>query len=396
MPLADRIVIEAESAISSNRTRFSENRALVRGSGIIGRGFGGRASDRLDYEFFSPDSSANQSISIKYATAYNRAAFALELDGKPLQDLELPGSGDWLRFSRGDLYIGALGKGPHRLSVRSKAGAVNIDSFMIYDMSREPVIIEGEWPINQMRMNHVQRCPVASGGAILDNQFGSRKSDVAVYRFDVPADWTDVLGSVMYATELTGVECDLLVDGKAVSHVRLPRTAHWWNFRTVGVSIGSLGKGAHTIAIRPNGLNMNIDALFIQPWKRFKWTAEAENLTNPTREAHVQFDPYLRGGRIITNDFGASVNDHLSIPMDLEKDISGGTLYVSYATQASRALYTFEIDGTPIARLDLPATGGWWNYREASVRIRRIPKGIHTMRVSGNGINVNFDYFEIR
>jgi hypothetical protein len=123
--------IEAEAYENKTRHNHIEQCKMASGGMMVGRDFGSRDTDQIEYTIYLESPLGKNRLSILYATKIEGALYEIFIDGKILGSINLPVTGDWgdlKGFQKVHIDLPALSAGFHNLCIRSNGKAVNFDA----------------------------------------------------------------------------------------------------------------------------------------------------------------------------------------------------------------------------------------------------------------------------
>jgi hypothetical protein len=387
------LFVEAENHANHTRVNHSVGAALVHGGRIVDRGFGGSPGDELTYQILAPQKLEPALMSVLYSTALDGASVDVEINGHAVGKINLPSTRSWSRYLSADLLIPGLNFGANQLKIKSNGVNINLDVFIFQETQDQTFLLPAERFVNRPRIEHRQICPASLTGQIIDHDFGAADLDFIDLAFETKNDLNDRIADVLYATKKDGVILSLSLDGKLLENAVLKTTNDWWNFRSFAVYIPFIPAGRHVFRILSNGVNVNLDALTLNPGPAFKALIQAEDYENAQPKDRRQQFPLAMGGKIVGNDFGGNDEDFLQYRFTVLEDLSHSKMILRFATALEGAEYKIQIDrGFPI-RIKLPSTGDWVHFASVEVPLDFLARGSHEFLIKSNGVNVNFDWF---
>jgi hypothetical protein len=189
----------------------------------------------------------------------------------PSSDVQVSIDGDFVRkvrflftgakqnLTRTTMDVGYLTAGSHSICLQACGSAVNLSTIYIFNDSREDLVIEAEDNVNETSLNHVVPLYFASGGRIINHDFGASSGHWLQYEFNVDSDVEKGILLISYATERNGVILLPSINGESLGPVSCRNTLGWDAFKDVAVSLPPLKAGPYNLVIRCNGVNVNLD-----------------------------------------------------------------------------------------------------------------------------------------
>jgi hypothetical protein len=207
---------------------------------------------------------------------------------------------------------------------------------------------------------------------------------------------------------------DVAVDGEQVATVDVPDTGGWQDWTTVESDVVTLPAGTHTIRLTANGGSFNLN------WFGFEGARDQSAYADHDL-SRVQAEDFDTGGEGVAYEDVADGNAGgayraTNVDIQVADDVDGG-YNVGWIEPGEWLEYTVEVpadgdyslvsrlagyndttldvavDGTRVATVDVPDTGGWQDWTTVDSGTVSLSAGTHTVRVTANGGSFNFNWF---
>jgi len=186
-------------------------------------------------------------------------------------------------------------------------------------------------------------------------------------------------------------------DGTVLATVNVPQTGGWQSWQTISATV-SLQEGSQTIRLQSvNGTNWNIN------WLQFLGSITPPPPPPPSSRIEAEAWSAMSGVQTEgTSDAGGGLNVGWIEAGDwMEYTVTttaagNHTLHFRIATpQSGGRLEVRRTDGSVLATLDIPNTGGWQSWQTVST-VASLAAGMQTIRiVSMNNTNWNINWIEV-
>ena len=382
--------VEAENYILMNGVA-NENTTDVGGGLNVGYI---DAGDWMDYSV-NVSSAGTYGLSLRVASTVGSQFQVRNSGGTVLANVVVPNTGGWQNWQTVTANV-TLAAGVQTIRVHSVTGGWNINWFEIGAPGTTPppttppvtTRVEAE---NYILMNGVANENTSDVGGGLNVGYIDA-GDWMDYSVNVSSAGT--YGLSLRVASTVGSQFQVRNSGGTVlANVVVPNTGGWQNWQTVTANV-TLAAGVQTIRVHSvtSGWNFN--------WFEIGTPTQP---TPPPITTRVQAENYILMNGVAnenTTDVGGGLNvGYIDANdwMDYSVNVSSAGTYglsLRVASPVGSQLEVRSSNGTVLATVSVPNTGGWQNWRTVTANVT-LAAGVQTIRVHSVTSGWNFNWFEI-
>ena len=382
--------VEAENYILMNGVA-NENTTDVGGGLNVGYI---DAGDWMDYSV-NVSSAGTYGLSLRVASTVGSQFQVRNSGGTVLANVVVPNTGGWQNWQTVTANV-TLAAGVQTIRVHSVTGGWNINWFEIGAPGTTPppttppvtTRVEAE---NYILMNGVANENTSDVGGGLNVGYIDA-NDWMDYSVNVSSAGT--YGLSLRVASTVGSQFQVRNSGGTVlANVVVPNTGGWQNWQTVTANV-TLAAGVQTIRVHSvtSGWNFN--------WFEIGTPTQP---TPPPITTRVQAENYILMNGVAnenTTDVGGGLNvGYIDANdwMDYSVNVSSAGTYglsLRVASPVGSQLEVRSSNGTVLATVSVPNTGGWQNWRTVTANVT-LAAGVQTIRVHSVTSGWNFNWFEI-